>query len=253
MPAVSEKENQPTLSLPTGKRGEKKEKNMDKHLEAYFNEQSRHQNPKALIVPTVVEDTPNGRVSWDIYSRLLDDRIIRLTGPIDDNVADLITSQLLYLESDDPEADIFLYINSPGGVVTAGMSIYDTMQYIKPDVSTICLGMAASMGSLLLCAGAAGKRYVLPNSTVMVHQPSGGAQGQQTDIVIQAEEITRLKSVLNGIYNKHAGQSLDVVEAALNRDNYMDAQQAVDWGLADKVMTSHEIPAPKKGKGPKPS
>lgn len=188
------------------------------------------------LVPMVVERTNRGERSYDIYSRLLKERIIFLSGGVNDQVASLICAQLLYLESENPTKDISFYINSPGGVVTAGLSIYDTMQYIRPDVSTVVVGQAASMGSLLLTAGAEGKRYALPNSRVMVHQPHGGAQGQATDIEIQAQEILRLREALNDIYVKHTGQSLSVIEDALERDKFMSAEEALEFGILDKVV-----------------
>ena len=191
-------------------------------------------------VPVVVEQTGRGERSYDIYSRLLKDRIIMLSGEVNDAVAASIVAQLLVLEADDPEKDIFLYINSPGGVVTAGMSMFDTMNYIKPDVCTICIGQAASMGAFLLAAGAQGKRFALPNARIMIHQPSGGAQGQSTDIQIQAQEIQRLKDSLNTLLAKHTGQSFEKVEADTERDNFMSAQEACDYGLVDKVIEKHE-------------
>ncbi len=188
-------------------------------------------------VPMVVEQSARGERAYDIYSRLLKDRIIFLGGPIDDNVANVVIAQLLFLESEDPDKDIYLYINSPGGVVTAGLAIYDTMQYIRPDVSTICIGQAASMGAVLLAAGAAGKRYSLPNSRIMIHQPSGGAQGQSTDIQIQAQEILRLREALNGILKDHTGQSVEKLTADMERDNFMSPIEAKKYGLIDDVIT----------------
>ena len=194
---------------------------------------------KALnLVPMVVEQTSRGERAYDIYSRLLKERLIFLVGPIDDHMANVVVAQLLFLESENPEKDINIYINSPGGVVTAGMAIYDTMQYIKPDVSTICVGQAASMGALLLAAGAAGKRYALPNSRVMIHQPLGGAQGQATDIEIQAREILRLKAVLNEILAERTGQPLEVIERDTDRDKFLSAEEALKYGLIDQVMKS---------------
>ena len=190
------------------------------------------------LIPIVVEQTNRGERSYDIYSRLLKERIIFLTGPVNDAVASVISAQLLFLESENPNKDIAFYINSPGGVVTSGLSIYDTMQYIKPDVSTVCLGQAASMGSLLLAAGAAGKRYCLPNSRIMLHQPSGGFQGQASDIEIHAREILNLRKRLNEIYVKHTGQDYETIEAAVERDNFMSAEDAKDFGLIDKVETA---------------
>lgn len=191
----------------------------------------------SMYVPIVVEQTGRGERSYDIYSRLLKDRIILLSGPIDDTVANSIVAQLLFLESEDPDKDIHLYINSPGGVVTAGMAIYDTMQYIKPDVSTICVGSAASMGSLLLTAGAPGKRYALPHSRIMIHQPLGGIQGQASEIEIHAREILRLREELNGVLAHHTGQPIDVIAKDTDRDNFMSAQDAKDYGLIDEVLT----------------
>ena len=191
----------------------------------------------SMYVPIVVEQTGRGERSYDIYSRLLKDRMILLSGPIDDTVANSIVAQLLFLESEDPDKDIHLYINSPGGVVTAGMAIYDTMQYIKPDVSTICVGSAASMGSLLLTAGAPGKRYALPHSRIMIHQPLGGVQGQASEIEIHAREILRLREELNGVLAHHTGQPIDVIAKDTDRDNFMSAQDAKDYGLIDEVLT----------------
>lgn len=187
-------------------------------------------------VPMVVEQSGRGERAYDIYSRLLKDRIIFLGGPIDDNVANVVIAQLLFLESEDPDKDIHLYINSPGGVVTAGLAIYDTMQYIKPDVSTICIGQAASMGSVLLAAGAKGKRYALPYSRIMIHQPLGGAQGQSTDIQIQAREILRIRETLNEILSCHTGQSVKKLTEDTERDNFMSALEAKKYGLIDEVI-----------------
>lgn len=187
-------------------------------------------------VPMVVEQSGRGERAYDIYSRLLKDRIIFLGGPIDDNVANVVIAQLLFLESEDPDKDIHLYINSPGGVVTAGLAIYDTMQYIKPDVSTICIGQAASMGSVLLAAGAKGKRYPLPYSRIMIHQPLGGAQGQSTDIQIQAREILRIRETLNEILSCHTGQSVKKITEDTERDNFMSALEAKKYGLIDEVI-----------------
>jgi ATP-dependent Clp protease protease subunit len=196
-------------------------------------------NPVASsLIPMVVESTNRGERSYDIYSRLLKERIIFLTGGVDDHVASVICAQLLFLESESPTKDISFYINSPGGVVTAGMSIYDTMQYIKCDVSTICLGQACSMGSLLLTAGAKDKRYILPNARVMVHQPLGGAQGQATDILIQAEEIRKMRTQLYEVYVKHTGQDYETIAAALERDNFMSAEESKAFGLVDHVVAS---------------
>ena len=188
------------------------------------------------LVPMVVEQSNKGERAYDIYSRLLKERIIFLVGPINDNVASLVTAQLLFLESEDPKKEINLYINSPGGLVTAGLGIYDTMQYIKPDVSTLCIGQAASMGSFLLAAGKKGKRFSLPNSRIMVHQPSAGYQGQATDIEIHANEVMDLKKRLNEIYSKHTGKSVDDVKKALERDNFMTPDTAKEFGLIDQVV-----------------
>ena len=188
------------------------------------------------LVPMVVEQSNKGERAYDIYSRLLKERIIFLVGPINDNVASLVTAQLLFLESEDPKKEINLYINSPGGLVTAGLGIYDTMQYIKPDVSTLCIGQAASMGSFLLAAGKKGKRFSLPNSRIMVHQPSAGFQGQATDIEIHANEVLALKNRLNEIYSKHTGKSVDEVKKALERDNFMTPDIAKEFGLIDDVV-----------------
>ena len=190
----------------------------------------------STLVPMVVEQSNKGERAYDIYSRLLKERIIFLTGQINDNVASLVTAQLLFLEAEDPKKEIYLYINSPGGLVTAGLGIYDTMQYVKPDISTLCIGQAASMGSFLLAAGTKGKRFSLPNSRVMVHQPSAGFQGQVTDIEIHANEVLSLKNRLNEIYSKHTGKSVDEVKSALERDNFMTAEIAKDFGLIDEVV-----------------
>ena len=194
---------------------------------------SEHMN---TLVPMVVEQSNKGERAYDIYSRLLKERIIFLTGQINDNVASLVTAQLLFLEAEDPKKEIYLYINSPGGLVTAGLGIYDTMQYVKPDISTLCIGQAASMGSFLLAAGTKGKRFSLPNSRVMVHQPSAGFQGQVTDIEIHANEVSSLKKRLNEIYSKHTGKSVDEVKSALERDNFMTAEVAKNFGLIDEVV-----------------
>jgi len=188
------------------------------------------------LVPMVVEQTNKGERAYDIYSRLLKERIIFLVGPINDNVASLVTAQLLFLESEDPKKEINLYINSPGGLVTAGLGIYDTMQYVKPDVSTLCIGQAASMGSFLLAAGKNGKRFSLPNSRIMVHQPSAGFQGQATDIEIHANEVLTLKKRLNEIYSKHTGKPVDEIKKALERDNFMTPEIAKEFGLIDEVV-----------------
>jgi ATP-dependent Clp protease protease subunit len=195
------------------------------------------------LVPMVIEQTARGERAFDIYSRLLKERIIFLTGPVFDQVSSLICAQLLFLESENPSKDIAFYINSPGGVVSAGLAMYDTMQYIRSPVSTVCIGQAASMGSLLLCAGAKGKRYALPNSRIMVHQPSGGAQGQATDIEIQAREILKLRQRLNEIYVKHTGQPIEAIERKLDRDSYMSAEEARDFGLVDHVVEERPMPA----------
>ncbi len=188
------------------------------------------------LVPMVVEQSNRGERAYDIYSRLLKERIIFLTGQINDNVASLVTAQLLFLEAEDPKKEIYLYINSPGGLVTAGLGIYDTMQYVKPDISTLCIGQAASMGSFLLSAGKKGKRFSLPNSRIMVHQPSAGFQGQATDIEIHANEVLALKKRLNEIYSKHTGKSVDEIKTALERDNFMTADSAKTFGLIDEVV-----------------
>jgi ATP-dependent Clp protease protease subunit len=188
-------------------------------------------------IPYVVEQTGRGERSYDIYSRLLKDRIIMLSGEVNDQVASTIVAQLLFLEAQDPDKDIYFYINSPGGVITSGLSMYDTMNYIKPDIVTICMGQAASMGAFLLSSGAKGKRYALPNSRIMIHQPSGGAQGQSTDIQIQAQEIQRLKDTLNEILAKQTGKTVKRLEKDTERDNFMSAKEAVEYGLIDKVLT----------------
>lgn len=188
------------------------------------------------LVPMVVEQTSRGERSFDIYSRLLKERVIFAVGPVEDNMANLIVAQLLFLESENPDKDISLYINSPGGAVTAGLAIYDTMKFIKPDVSTICMGQAASMGAFLLSGGAKGKRYCLPNSRVMIHQPSGGAQGQATDIDIQAKEILIIREKLNRLMAEHTGQPIDVIERDTERDNFMNAEAATEYGLVDEVL-----------------
>ena len=188
------------------------------------------------LVPMVVEQSSKGERAYDIYSRLLKERIIFLTGQINDNVASLVTAQLLFLEAEDPRKEIYLYINSPGGLVTAGLGIYDTMQYVKPDISTLCIGQAASMGSFLLAAGTKGKRFSLPNSRIMVHQPSAGFQGQATDIEIHANEVLSLKKRLNEIYSRHTGKSVDEIKSALERDNFMTTDVAKSFGLIDEVV-----------------
>ena len=198
-----------------------------------MNKLSEHMNN---LVPMVVEQSNKGERAYDIYSRLLKERIIFLTGQINDNVASLVTAQLLFLEAEDPKKEIYLYINSPGGLVTAGLGIYDTMQYIKPEISTLCIGQAASMGSFLLAAGAKGKRFSLPNSRIMVHQPSAGFQGQATDIEIHANEVLSLKKRLNEIYSKHTNKSVEEIKSALERDNFMTAEIAKSFGLIDEVV-----------------
>ena len=192
------------------------------------------------LIPMVVEQSSRGERAYDIYSRLLKERIVFVVGPINDAVASLVTAQLLYLESEDPKKEIFLYINSPGGLVTAGLGIYDTIQYIKPDVSTLCIGQAASMGSFLLAAGTKGKRFSLPNSRIMVHQPSAGFQGQATDIEIHANEVLSLKKRLNEIYSNHTNKSVEEIKSALERDNFMTPENAKEFGLIDKVVVNRE-------------
>ena len=194
----------------------------------------------STLVPMVVEQTARGERSYDIFSRLLKERIIFLTGQVNDQVASLIVAQLLFLEAENPKKDISFYINSPGGIVTSGLSVYDTMQYIRPKVATICIGQACSMGSLLLAAGESGMRYALPNSRIMIHQPSGGAQGQASDIEIQAREIIKLRERLNGIYVQHTGQKLAKVETAMDRDNFMSPEEAQKFGLIDQVYVKRE-------------
>ena len=196
-------------------------------------------DPKALgLVPMVIEQTSRGERSFDIYSRLLKERVIFIVGPIEDQMANLVVAQLLFLESENPDKDVHLYINSPGGSVTAGLSIYDTMCFIKPDVSAMCIGQAASMGAFLLSGGAKEKRYILPNARTMIHQPSGGAQGQATDIEIQAKEILFLRERLNGLLADHTGQPIDVIERDTERDRFMSAEQSVEYGLVDEVISS---------------
>jgi ATP-dependent Clp protease protease subunit len=209
---------------------------MEKMVDTYMN----------MLVPMVVEQTNRGERSYDIYSRLLKERIIFMVGPVNDAVASLVTAQLLFLEAENPEKEISLYINSPGGLVTAGMAIYDTMQYIRPKIATLCIGQAASMGSLLLAAGEKGKRFVLPNARIMVHQPSGGFQGQAADIEIHAKEILDMRSRLNGIYAKHTGQSLEKIEAAMERDRFLTPNEAKEFGLVDEVVDRRAEPAAKK-------
>ncbi|MGF1501218.1 MAG: ATP-dependent Clp endopeptidase proteolytic subunit ClpP [Paracoccaceae bacterium] len=195
-----------------------------------------------VLVPIVVEQTSRGERSYDIYSRLLKERIIFMSGPVHDAVATLIVAQLLFLEAENPKKEIAMYINSPGGVVSSGLSIYDTMQYIRPEITTLCVGQAASMGSLLLCAGQKGQRFSLPNSRVMVHQPSGGFQGQASDIAIHAKEVLALKKRLNEIYVQHTSQDYETVEAALDRDNFMTPEEAKTWGLIDDIVSKREVP-----------
>ena len=195
--------------------------------------------PQALgLVPMVIEQTSRGERSFDIYSRLLKERVIFIVGAIEDHMANLIVAQLLFLESENPDKDVHLYINSPGGSVTAGLSIYDTMRFVKPDVSTMCIGQAASMGAFLLSGGTKGKRYILPNARTMIHQPSGGAQGQATDIEIQAKEILFLRERLNSLLSDHTGQTMEVIERDTERDRFMSAEQSVEYGLVDEVITS---------------
>ena len=196
--------------------------------------------PQSSLVPMVIEQTSRGERSFDIFSRLLKERIIFLTGEVNDEVSALVCAQLLFLESENPKKDIYLYINSPGGVVTSGMAMYDTMQYISCDVNTLCIGQACSMGSLLLAGGTKGKRFSLPNSRIMIHQPSGGAKGQATDIEIQANEIIKLKEKLNQIYVHHTGKKLSVIEKAMERDNFMSPEEAKEFGLIDHIVTSRE-------------
>ncbi len=199
--------------------------------------QNLQDSPLNALVPMVVEQTAKGERSYDIYSRLLKERVIFLTGPVEDHMANLVTAQLLFLESENPDKDIYLYINSPGGSVTAGMSIYDTMQFIKPDVSTVCMGQAASMGAFLLAGGAKGKRHCLPNARVMIHQPLGGFQGQASDIAIHAQEIIGIKHKLNTLLAEHTGQPLEVIERDTDRDNFMSADDSVTYGLVDSVLS----------------
>ncbi len=202
---------------------------------------------QSALIPMVIEQTSRGERSFDIYSRLLKERIIFLNGPVEDHMAAVICAQLLFLESENPKEDIFMYINSPGGIVTSGLAIYDTMEYIRPDVATVCMGQAASMGSLLLTAGAAGKRYALPNARIMTHQPSGGFQGQATDIEIHAKEIINLRGRLNGIYEKHSGKTLKQIEKIMERDTFMSPQEALDMGLIDEVVSKRaELPEDSK-------
>ena len=203
-----------------------------------LNSQYQGQSPQGLgMVPIVIEQSARGERSFDIYSRLLKERVIFLVGPVDDHTANLVVAQLLFLESENPDKDIHLYINSPGGSVTAGMSIYDTMQFVQPDISTMCIGQACSMGAFLLAAGASGKRYCLPNSRTMIHQPSGGAQGQASDIHIQAQEILKMRERLNEIMASHTGQKVDKIALDTERDNFMSAEESKDYGLIDEIIT----------------
>jgi len=204
-----------------------------------------------FLIPTVIEMTNRGERAYDIYSRLLKERIVFLTGEVNDHVSAVTCAQLLFLESENPKKDISFYINSPGGVVTSGLAMYDTMQYIKPDVSTVCIGQAASMGSLLLTSGEAGKRYALPHARIMIHQPHGGAQGQAADIEIQAKEILRLRAMLNEIYVNHTGQKLAAIEKAMDRDNFMSSEEARKFGLIDHVVTSRPVTDADKKEGEK--
>jgi len=206
-----------------------------------FNNSQRIAQPINTLIPMVVEQTPRGERAYDIYSRLLKDRIIFLGTPINDQVANLIIAQLLFLESEDPDADIYIYINSPGGVIDAGMAIYDTIQYVRPQVNTICMGLAASMAAVLLASGEKGKRFALPHSRIMIHQPLGGAQGQASDVEIQAREILRLKQVLNGIMAKHTGQPVSDIMMHTDRDNYMTSDDALKYGIIDRVVDRNDV------------
>ena len=208
-----------------------------------YNGEREFSAPQMALVPMVVEQTSRGERSYDIYSRLLKERIIFLTGQVEDHMANLIVAQMLFLEAENPEKDIYLYINSPGGVITAGMSIYDTMKFIKPDVSTICMGQACSMGSFLLMAGEPGQRAALPNASILIHQPLGGYQGQASDILIHAEETRRVKDRMTRLYAEHCGRSFEAFENAMDRDRFMTAEEALDWGLIDRVLTEHETGA----------
>lgn len=214
-----------------------------------FNSKDDRMDEVASLVPIVVEQTARGERSYDIYSRLLKERVIFLVGQVEDHMANLVVAQLLFLESENPDKDIHLYINSPGGSVTAGMSIYDTMQFIKPDVSTMCIGQAASMGALLLSGGEKGKRFALPHSRMMIHQPSGGAQGQASDIHIQAQEILNVRERLNKVLAHHTGQDIDIIARDTDRDNFMNAEEAVDYGLVDSVLEKRILPANGEGSG----
>ena len=203
------------------------------------------ERPISQLVPMVVEQTSRGERAYDIYSRMLKERIVFLTGPVDDHQASLITAQLLFLEADNPDKDVSFYINSPGGIVSSGLAIYDTMQYIRPDVSTLCIGQAASMGSLLLAAGTPGKRFSLPHARIMIHQPSGGFRGQASDIEIHAREILSMRARLNEIYARHTGQDVAIIEANMERDNFMSAEQAREFGLVDEVVVERPRSAPR--------
>jgi len=216
-----------------------------------FMNDSNYSGPNMGLVPIVIEQTPKGERSFDIFSRLLKERIIFVNGQVEDNMASIIVAQLLFLESENPDKDIFMYINSPGGVVTSGMSIYDTMQYIKPKVATLCMGQACSMGSLLLAAGEPGMRYSLPNSRIMIHQPLGGFRGQASDIEIHAREILELKDRLNKIYVKHSGQKLSVVEKSVDRDNFMNPEEAKKFGIIDQIVDKRPESKDDKSKGDK--
>jgi len=216
---------------------------LDRKFDANFGHGGAEWDPQALgMVPMVIEQSGRGERAYDIYSRLLKERVIFLIGPVNDMTANLVVAQLLFLEADNPDKDIHFYINSPGGAVTAGMSIYDTMQFIKPDVSTLCMGQAASMGAFLLTAGAKGKRFALPNSRVMIHQPMGGFQGQASDIAIHAKEILSLRAKLNEIMAFHTGQPVERIERDTDRDNFLSAQEATEYGLIDKVLVNRETP-----------
>ncbi|WP_410016187.1 ATP-dependent Clp endopeptidase proteolytic subunit ClpP [Sodalis sp. C49] len=208
-----------------------------------YSGETEQQAPHMALVPMVVEQTSRGERSYDIFSRLLKERIIFMTGQVEDHMANLIVAQMLFLEAENPEKDIYLYINSPGGVITAGMSIYDTMQFIKPDVSTFCMGQAASMGAFLLTAGAKGKRFCMPNSRVMIHQPLGGFQGQATDIEIHAREILKVKARMNELMAKHTGRSLESIEKDTERDRFLSAEEAVDYGLVDSILSKRDLTA----------
>jgi len=214
-----------------------------------FESKDERMDEVASLVPIVVEQTARGERSYDIYSRLLKERVIFLVGQVEDHMANLVVAQLLFLESENPDKDIHLYINSPGGSVTAGMSIYDTMQFIKPDISTMCIGQAASMGALLLAGGEKGKRFALPHSRMMIHQPSGGAQGQASDIHIQAQEILKVRERLNKVLEFHTGQDIEIIARDTDRDNFMNAEEAVTYGLVDSVLKKRVLPAGGEGSG----